>query len=135
MELENYEYYLEIDDVINNSEFDETDLKEIYKDKIDFSLKDASSKVYSIMYSAYRGINKEHQYKGLRHMIINDENKQAIMKKAIIEYVRGDINIGMGLGLYVDTKHYSDEIINLFKRGGLWVVAELQYKDEDVDEA
>jgi hypothetical protein len=135
MELENYEYYITKDDVLDNSEFTEPELSEVFGDKIDFYLKDISSKVYSIIYSAYRGVNKDKQYKGIRHLINNDTNKIAVLQKAIIEYIRGEMAIGMGLNLYMGKKHYSDEIINILKRGDLWIVAELTYNDEDIDES
>ena len=134
MELENYEYYITKDEVLNESEFTEPDLIEVYGEKVDFFLKDASSKVYSILYSAYRGMEKEKQYKGIRHLINNSSTKQSYLKKAIIEYIRGDVSIGMGLGLYVDKKHYSDEVVNILKRGDMWIVAKLEYRDEDIDE-
>jgi|LGOV01.1.fsa_nt_gb uncharacterized protein YgfB (UPF0149 family) len=132
MELTNNEYIIELDDVINNSEFEETDLKEVYGDSIDFFLEDASSKVYSIMYSAFPGIDKERQYAGIQYLINNDEDKIAGLQKAIIEYIRGDLSMGLGLNLYTDKKHYSDEVVNILKRNGLWIVAELQYQDEDI---
>lgn len=135
MELENYEYYITKDDVINNSEFVETELTDVFGEKVDFFLKDISSKVYSIIYSAYRGVNKDKQYKGIRHLINNDTDKIAILQKAIIEYIRGEMAIGMGLNLYMNKKHYSDEIISILKRGDMWIVAELTYREEDIDES
>ena len=84
------------------------------------------------MYSAYRGVNKERQIAGIQYMINNSTTKIAGLKKAMIEYVRGDLSIGMGLGLYTDMQHYSVEVINILKRNGLWIVAELQYRDEDI---
>ena len=133
MQLENNEYYLEIDDVVNNSEFDENDLTEVYGQKVDFFLKDVSSKVYSIMYSAYPGVNKERQRAVLQYMINNDTDKKNAIEKAMIEYVRGDLSVGMGMGLYLDKKHYSQEIVHILKRNGLWIIAEIQYKDEDIE--
>ena len=132
MELSNNEYYVTVDDVINNSEFTEDDLQQAYGDKIEFYLKDLSSKTYSIMYGAYRGIHRERQRTALQYIINNDESKQNAILKAIIEYIRGDISIGLSLNLYTDGKSYSEEVVNILKRNGLWIVATIEYNDEDI---
>lgn len=133
MTLENNEYYLEIDDIVNNSEFDENDLTEIYGQKVDFYLKDASSKVYSILDSAFVGIDKKRQALALRYLINNDEDNILALKKAMIEYVRGDLSLGLGMGLYTDKRHYSMEVVNIFKRAGLWIRGKIEYRDEDIE--
>lgn len=132
MELSNNEYYVTVDDVINNSEFTEDDLQQAYGDKIEFYLKDLSSKTYSIMYGAYRGIHRERQRAALQYIINNDESKQNAILKAIIEYIRGDISIGLSLNLYTDGKSYSDEVVNILKRNGLWILATIEYYDEEI---
>ena len=132
MILENEEYYIEIDDIINNSEFTDKDLTDVYGEKIEWSLKDASSKVYSIIYGAFTGIDKPRQNKAIRYLINNDEDRQLGLRKAIIEYVRGDLSIGLGLGLYTDKQHYSKEVVSILKRYGMWRVAKIVYRDEDL---
>ena len=134
MILENTEYYIEVDDIINGSEFSNEDLVSVYGEGLEWSLKDASSKVYSIMYGAFTGIDKPRQNTAIRYLISKDDNKVLGLKKAIIEYVRGELSIGMGLGLYVDKKHYSTEVVSLLKRYGLWRVALIVYRDEDLDD-
>ena len=133
MELLNNEYYITLQDVLDNSEFTEPDLIRVYDEKIDYHLKDISSKVYSIMYSAYRGIKKERQVAGLQYIINNDTDKQAGLLKAMVEYVRGDMLNGLGLAMYEGKGYYSNEVINILKRNGLWIVAELNYLDSDIE--
>ncbi len=132
MQLENSEYYIELDDIINNSEFTEKDLTDVYGEKVDYFIQDASSKVYSIMYSAFPGMDKAKQIAGLQYLINNSDTLQAGLQKAIIEYIRGDLSMGLGLGLYADKQHYSNEVVNILKRNNLWIVAALEYRDEDI---
>lgn len=135
MKLENNEYYIELDDVINNSEFSEKELTDVYGEAIDFHLKNASSKVYSIMYGVFGGRDKERQYKAIRYMINNDEIKQRGIREATIEYMRGALYSGMDLNAYTSTgATYSVEVVNILKRYGLWIKATIEYQDEDIEE-
>jgi hypothetical protein len=134
MNLVNLEYQITKDEVIDNSEFSETELTDVYGGALDFHLKDASSKTYSIMYSAFPGINKERQNIAIRYMIGEDEKKQNGLREAIIEYIRGAMYSGMDLNLYLaNGMAYSSEIINILKRNGLWIVAMIEYTDEDIE--
>lgn len=133
MKLVNSEYQIEKDDVLNNSEFMETDLTEVYGEKLEYSLINASNKVYSIMYSAFPGIDKERQIAAIQYMINNDEVKQRGIREAIIEYLRGALYSGMDLNLYLASgASYSTELVNILKRYGLWIVAKIDYRDEDI---
>lgn len=133
MKLENNEYYIELDDVINNSEFDETELKETYGEAIEYHLKNASSKVYSIIYSAYGGRDRMKQYSAMRYMINNDEEKQRGLRNAIIEYVRGAVYSGMDLKAYTSTDAtHSQEVINILDKYGLWIKSEIMTLDGEL---
>ena len=56
------------------------------------------------------------------------------MREAIIEYIRGALYSGMDLREYTDQKpSYSVTVIDIFKENGLWVRAEIQYRDEDIE--
>lgn len=133
MKLENNEYYIEKDDVLNNSEFTEIDLTQTYGANLEYHLRNASSKVYSIMYSAFGGRDKTRQYRALRYMINNDEIKQRGIREAIIEYIRGALYSGMDLNAYTKSgATYSDEVVNILKRYGLWIKAQIDYLDEDL---
>ena len=134
MNLVGTEYQITKDEVINNSEFLESDLTDVYGEAIDFYLKNASSKVYSIMYSAFRGIDKERQYAALRYILNNDEDKIAGLRDAIIEYIRGAMYSGMDLNLYLQTgASHSKEVVNILKKHGLWIVAKIEYTDEEIE--
>ena len=50
MNLVNEEYQITKDEVINNSEFTEDDLTEVYGESIEYYLKTASSKTYSVVF-------------------------------------------------------------------------------------
>lgn len=134
MNLVGTEYQITKDEVINNSEFSDSELVEVYGEAIDFYLKNASSKVYSIMYSAFRGIDKERQYAAVRYILNNDVNKIAGLRDAIIEYIRGAMYSGMDLNLYLQTgASHSVEVVNILKKHGLWIVAKIEYTDEEIE--
>jgi len=135
MELqENNEYLITKDEVIDNSEFSDNELVEVYGEAIDFYLKTASSKTYSIMYSAFIGINKERQYAAIRYMLEQDTTKVTGLRDAIIEYIRGAMYSGMDLNLYLGSgATYSPELVNILKKHGLWIVAKIDYADEDIE--
>lgn len=112
MQLENNEYYIERDDILNNSEFTETELTEVFGEKLEFNLKLASRKVYLIMNSMYGGKEKERQYAILRYMINNDETKQRGIMGAIIEYVRGSMYTGMDMQDYLPSSSIEERMKN-----------------------
>lgn len=134
MKLVDNEYQIEKDDVLNNSEFSESELVDTYGEKLEYYLKVASQRVYSIMYSAYGGVGKERQYEILRYMINNDEKKQIGLREAIIEYIRGAVYTGMDLNQYTKNggASYSDEVIAILKRYRLYVKATLVCQDEEL---
>ncbi len=143
MKLENNEYYIERDDLLNYSEFTETDLTDVYGGALDFHLKVASRKVYSIMYSIYGGKERERQYKAMRYMINNDETKQLGIREAIIEYIRGTMYSGMDMKDYLPSSsieerqanlvEYPPLVRNILQEKGLWIKAQIVYLDEDIE--
>ncbi len=133
MVVENGQYIITKDEIIDNSEFVESDLTEVYREGLEFSIKLASRKTYNIMYSAYFGVNKGRQRLALNYMIAQDTIKQDAIRDATIEYIRGALLIGMDLKEYLDQKpNYSKSVIDILKQNDLWIVAEIQYQDEDI---
>lgn len=143
MLLENDKYLLELDDVLNNSEFVTTDLTDVFGEKVKYYLKSFSMKTYSIMYSAYRGIHRERQKAWLNWFIQQDETRQDAMRDAAIEYIRGAIYSGMDMQDYLPsssveerTKNemvYPPMVRDILKENGLWILATIQYLDEDIE--
>jgi len=133
MTLTNGQYIITKDEVIDNSEFTEADLTEVYGEAIEFYLINASKKTYNILYSAYRGVNKGRQRLALQYIINNDSDKQVTIREAIIEYIRGAMYSGMDLKEYLDVKpNFSHSVIDILKQDDLWIVAEYYYQDEDI---
>ena len=118
------QYYLEIDDVTNNSEITETDMSEEYGDgdKLRRSIRQASYFVYQYMDAQYRGSQHEHHALALRRMIYKNERKQTALLDAVIEYIRADVTTSMGLNRYVNDKPYvPDSVEHILRAGGLIV--------------
>jgi len=138
---DNGEYYIELNDVINNSEFTEEDLVGILGEKIDYVLKNMSSKVYRIMYGAYNGWEQEQQKKELQYIINNDISKQDVICDAIIEYARGAMYSGMDMQDYMPSSSIEERMKNkaayppmvkdILYSGGLWIIAEIMADDEN----
>lgn len=142
MKLVNGKYLLEINDVINNSEFNEEDLKEVFGEKIEYYLKNFSEKTYSIAYNAYRGIHRERQRIWLNWFIQQTDDRQNAMRDAQIEYVRGAVYSGMDLQDYLPSSSieerttnkasYPPMLRNILYDNGLWVLSTIQYRDEEL---
>ena len=128
---DNGEYYIEIDDVINNSEFTEDDLVGILGENIEQVLKTLSARTYRVMYSAYNGWEQEQQKKELQYIINNNVSKLDTMTDAIIEYIRGAMYSGLDMQVYLGNKGYSNEVKDILYSGGLWIIAEIMADDEN----
>ena len=128
---DNGEYYVTIDDVINNSEFTEEDLTSILGENIDKVLENLSARTYRVMYSAYNGWEQEQQKKELQYIINNNVSKQDTICDAIIEYIRGAVYSGLDLQVYQGNKGYSQEVKDILYSGGLWIIAEIMADDEN----
>lgn len=132
MELKaNGEYSIELDDVLNNSEFSETDLTDIFGENLAYNLNLMSSRTYRVMYSAYNGWEQEQQKKELQYIINNDEDKQQVMLEAIVEYIRGAMYSGLDMQVYLGNKGYSHEVKDILYTGGLWIIGEIMANDDD----
>jgi hypothetical protein len=135
MKLVNNEYVLEVDDLLNYSEIEEPDLKDTFGDKYDLHLAQLSRKTYRAMYSAYAGVKKKEQKLGLQYLINSSDESttyQNVIRQAIIEYVRGAIISGLDLAEYENEALYPQNVKQELRNGGLWIVAELQYNEEDI---
>lgn len=128
---DNNEYYIEVNDVINNSEFTESDLTDTFGEKINEHLKNLSAKTYRVLYSAYSGWNIEQQKLELKELINDNEDKQQVMLEAIVEYIRGAVYSGLDLQVYLGKKGYSAEVVDILRQGGLWFVRDIQ-ADESI---
>ena len=130
MNLVGTEYQITKDEVLDNSEFSDNELVEVYGEALEFYLKNASSKVYSIMYSAFRGIDKERQYAAIRYMLAQDSTKVDGLRDAIIEYVRGAVYSGMDMKIYMNEKGYSADVIDILRNGDLWYVGKIEAAED-----
>jgi hypothetical protein len=127
---DNNEYYIEVNDILNNSEFTEPELTDVFGEKIDEHLKNISAKTYRVLYSAYSGWNIDQQKLELQEIINGSDTKKQVMLEAIVEYVRGAVYSGLDLQVYLGKKGYSQEVIDILRQGGLWYVAEIQARDD-----
>ena len=127
---DNNEYIITVDDVLNNSEFSDTELTDVFGEKIKYHLINISKKTYRAMYSAYNGWNIEQQKLEMQEIINDDEDKQQVMLEAIVEYVRGAMYSGMDLQVYLGKKGYSDEVIDILRIGDLWYPSQIIAADD-----
>lgn len=136
MELVNGQYLLTEDDVLNNSEFTSAELTEVFGEKLEYNLQNISRKTYRVMYNAYRGIHRERQVAWLDWYIQQEETRQNAMRDASIEYLRGAMYSGMDMKSYLGNEQsYSNGVIDILKENGLWILATVQYVDEDIADA
>lgn len=130
----NGQYIINIDDVLNNSELTETELTEIYGERIDEHLINASNKIYNIMFSASPHFYRKRNADYIKYVIQNDTDKQNAIRAAIIEYVRGAWYSGMDLRAYEnDKEQYSPFVKDILKENDLWIVSQIQYNDSDIE--
>ena len=134
MTLTDGKYIVDKDDVINNSEITEEDLAEVYGERINDNLENASKKVYSIMYSAAPSFYRKRNADYIDYMIQNDTDMQQAIMDAVIEYVRGALFSGMDLRAYENDKEsHSPYVIDILKENDLWIRAQIQYEDSDIE--
>jgi len=134
MKLVNNQYLLEVDDVLNNSEFTQDDLNEVFGEQLKYNLENISRKTYRVMYGVYRGLYKERQKAYLDWYIQQDETRQNAMRDASIEYLRGAMYSGMDMQVYLGTtKAYSSTVCEILNESELLVYATIQYQDEDIE--
>jgi hypothetical protein len=127
---DNNEYYIEVDDVLNNSEFTDTELTDTFGEKIVEHLKNISAKTYRVLYSAYSGWNIEQQKLELQYIINNSYTKKQVMLEAMVEYIRGAVYSGLDLQVYLGKKGYSAEVVDILRQGGLWFVRDIEASEE-----
>lgn len=146
MNLVNNEYIIDQNDVINNSEIEETDLVEHFGEGYKFILAQLSQKTYRAIYSAYRGTDRIRQRKAIQYMINTGENSaelQLVVKQAIIEYVRAAIITGMDLDVYeraatpeeraTNKVIHPRSVIEILREGGLWIPSPINYQDYEIE--
>ena len=135
MELQdNGQYLISEDEVVANSEITHQDLFDLYGEQLDQHLKNACAKVYNIMFKASPNVYRKRNSDYLKWYIQQSTSRQNAMRDAIIEYIRGALYSGMDLREYTDQKpSYSTTVIDILSENGLYIRAEIQYRDEDIE--
>lgn len=98
------QFYLTIDDVIQNTTFTSED---VYEQNID--LKEISESTYRVMHNFYKGPNPQKHATILRDMIVDNEDKQRGLLFAMLEFLRGALVSGMDLNAYIATVVYNQQ--------------------------
>lgn len=130
----NGQYTITLDELLDETEFTNEDLDELYGEQLERSLINASNKVYNIMFSAAPNVYRKNNATYLNYLIQNDTDKQTAIKLAIIEYIRGALYSGMDLRAYENDKsQYSNFVIDILKENDLWVHAKFVYTDSDIE--
>jgi hypothetical protein len=88
MRLLNNEYVIELDDILNNSEITEEDIKNTFGDNYKKELERMTRKIYRAIDLGYNGTDTVDHHKITRQLIINDTNRQKGFMYAVIEYIR-----------------------------------------------
>ena len=96
------QYYLEKQDVYNNSTIREADIADEIGDAklIDTYLREVSFDVYDIIDSYYNGIHKQKHANAVRFMIHEDERRRVALMDAMIELLRADLTTAYRLNAY-----------------------------------
>ena len=130
----NGQYTITLDELLDETEFTNEDFAELYGERIEYGLINASNKVYNIMFSAAPNVYRKNNATYLNYLIQNSTDLQNAIKLAIIEYIRGALYSGMDLRVYEsDKKHYSNFVIDILKENELWVRAKFDYNDSDIE--
>ena len=99
MKKDDYGYYLDVGDVVDNSFYSESDLGRIFNDNIAKTIKLLSRDIYALMYSYYKGVYMNEHKEFIQNRI---ELEKEQFKRAVIEHVKGAIESGMDLNAYID---------------------------------
>lgn len=95
------QFFLTVDDVIQNTQFTSEDLVQN-----DIDLQEISQGTYRVMHSFYKGHNPKKHADILNEMIINDPEKQNGLLNAMLEFLRGALVSGMDLNAYIASVVY-----------------------------
>ena len=134
MEKKNGLYVLELNDIINNSEIEETDLFDWGRENYMKHVHVICRKVMNVLYSAYHGINPERQKVIVDYFIDNSADKQNALMFAQIEYLRAALTTGLDIKEYESGMlEYQDSLIQELRNGGLWYASEIVYEDSDLE--
>lgn len=129
----NGQYTITLDELLDETEFTNEDFSNLYGERIEQGLVNASNKVYNIMFSAAPNVYRKNNATYLNYLIQNSTDLQTAIKLAIIEYIRGALYSGMDLRAYENDKtQYSNFVIDILKENELWVRAKFQYSDDDI---
>jgi hypothetical protein len=99
MKKDDYGYYLEVGDVVDNSFYSESDLGRVFNDNVAKTIKLLSRDIYALMYSYYKGVYMNEHKEFIQHRI---ELEKEQFKRAVIEHIKGAIESGMDLNAYID---------------------------------
>lgn len=124
MKLVNGQYVIELDDIVNNSEIEETDLIETFGDNYRFDLARISSRVYSMIYGAYKGLHRD-ENKAWVQTYIEDNDKKNDVRNAIIEFLRYALITGGDLKRYETGLSENPQFVeSTLNNAGLWLPGE-----------
>lgn len=98
------QFYLTIDDVVSETNYNSED---VYEQNVD--LKEISQATYRVMHNFYKGHNPRKHAEILQQMIIDDLEKQKHLKFAMLEFLRGALVSGMDLNAYIATVVYNQQ--------------------------
>ena len=129
---DNGTYRIDIDDVLNNSEFTQTDLTNIFKEQVEANLKVISQRVNQIMFNAYRGLNKKRQIDFIKWWVEQETSRQNALRDAMIEYLRGVIYSGLDMNNYDGGMTHSETVIDIMRDGDIWFPQTIEYEDDDI---
>jgi len=99
MKKDDYGYYLEVGDVVDNSFYSESDLGRVFNDNVAKTIKLLSRDIYALMYSYYKGVYMNEHKEFIQNRI---ELEKEQFKRAVIEHIKGAIESGMDLNAYID---------------------------------
>ena len=141
------EFYIEIDDLLNNTEFSDADLADKLGERYqDIIKRDLSRMLCRAVYGAYRGKEPKKHRDFINAYVLNNTFAQTKLRDAFIELVKGAMYSGMDLLAYrqqlageTKHKHVPDTVYEELLMGDLWQTGEklgvldYQFPTHDVD--
>lgn len=119
----NSEFYLEAEDVINNSPITQEELQQVigYYTSAEKLLKEVANRVYMELYLMQHQGFIEKNKRGIEYLLFTFERYQRAMMKAQLEFLKGVINSAMDANAYVSVKEKSvpDTVYQALRQSGL----------------
>jgi hypothetical protein len=115
MYKENNEYYIDVNDVLDNTMYTEQELGLVLGNNLKKAMRIFSQDIWSLIYSAYRGPYMSDHVSYMQTKVDNNQQREQYqLKRAIIEHVKGAMESGMDLNEYLDQpkNKYPRTVIN-----------------------